>query len=136
MISSIIIGMVLESYVYLPFDKDGRSKDNNGAKTWGERASKLAMNHLRNCSRETKIMQTLVEKMFLYGNGNHRVIASCQPIDRIHRDDTKEHYSVDCILLAPDVTVVILLNAMHDLNRHVYSSLLPYILLVLFRQCT
>lgn len=62
--SSMVIRRVLESYVYLPFDKDGRLKDNNGAQTWGERASKLAMNHLRNCSRETKIMQTLVEKMF------------------------------------------------------------------------
>lgn len=71
----------------------------------GERASKLAINHLRNCSRETKIMQTLVAKCSLYGEGNHRVIAWCQPIDRIHRDVTKEHYFVDCILLEPNGTV-------------------------------
>lgn len=104
--------------------------------TLGERASELAMNYLRNFSRETKIVQTLVAKCSLYGEGNHRVIAWCQPIDRIHRDDTKQHFFVDCILLEPDGTVAILLNAMHDVNRYVYSSLLPYILLVLFRLST
>lgn len=26
----------IESYMYAPFDKDGRAEDFNGAKTWGE----------------------------------------------------------------------------------------------------
>lgn len=75
-------------------------------------------------------------KCSLFGEGNHRVIAWCQPMDRIHRDDTKQHYFVNCILLEPNGTVAILLNAMHDENRYAYSSLLPCILLVLFRLCT
>jgi len=54
--------------------------------------------------------------MFYVWDGNHRLLAWREFIDRVHKDDRDWHLSVECIVLNVGDSTPLLLNAMHDIN--------------------
>lgn len=53
---------------------------------------------------------------FYVWDGNHRLLAWRQFIDRVHPTDRDWHLSVECIVLNVGDSAPLLLNAMHDIN--------------------
>jgi len=66
--------------------------------------------------KDDPILGILSGRMFFVWDGNHRLLAWRQFIDRAHAEDPEWHLSVECILLNVGDSTPILLNAMHDIN--------------------
>ena len=58
----------------------------------------------------------LSKHMFFVWDGNHRLLAWRQFIERVHCEDRDWHLSVECIVLNVGDSAPLLLNAMHDIN--------------------
>ena len=61
-------------------------------------------------------LASLSGHMFFVWDGNHRLLAWRQFIDRVHCEDRDWHLSVECIVLNVGDSAPLLLNAMHDIN--------------------
>ena len=56
-------------------------------------------------------------KIFWVWEDNHRVLAWTGHMDKIHADEEKWHYSVDCMCLNAMDATGILLDTMNDVNK-------------------
>ena len=61
-------------------------------------------------------LHVLSGHMFFVWDGNHRLLAWRNFIDRVHGEDRDWHLSVECIVLNVGDSTPLLLNAMHDIN--------------------
>jgi hypothetical protein len=78
------------------YDKDGNTMDIRDEDTWREHwqsSNKLFEKILKN----DKDYERFCAKMFFVWEGNHRVTVWRHHIDKVHGEDKKWHYSVDCI---------------------------------------
>jgi len=66
--------------------------------------------------RNDPILDILSGHMFYVWDGNHRLLAWRQFVDRVHGGDRDWHLSVECIVLNVGESTPLLLNAMHDIN--------------------